>query len=106
PSVVAYLPNGEIAVGGLARKRRAIDVKNTIYSAKRVIGETWQSYPAREFCAHYPFDLVATDDGQVGFRTRAGVRTATQIATEVLRAVARYALLDASEISAVITVPA
>ena len=47
PSVVAYLPSGEIAVGQPARERRAFDAKNTIFSAKRVIGETWHSYRAR-----------------------------------------------------------
>src|SRR5882672_10770601 len=70
PSVVAYLPNGEPVVGLPARERRAIDVRNTIYSAKRVIGETWHSYRAREFCEHYPFDMVPTANGQVGFKTR------------------------------------
>ncbi len=106
PSVVAYLPNGEVAVGAGARERRAIDIKNTIYSAKRVIGETWHSYRAREFQAHYPFDLVQTDSNQVGFKTRAGIVTATDVATEVLRAVCQYAALDAHEIHAVVSVPA
>jgi molecular chaperone DnaK (HSP70) len=106
PSVVAYLPNGEIAVGAAPRERRAIDIKNTIYSAKRVIGETWHSYRAREFQAHYPFDLLPTAEGLVGFRTRAGVVTATDVATEVLRAVCRYAVLQPQEINAVVTIPA
>jgi molecular chaperone DnaK len=106
PSVVAYLPSGEVAVGQVARERRGSDVANTLYSAKRVIGERWLSYPAREFCAHYPFDLIPTSAGLVGFRTRAGVWTATEVATEVLRALCRDTGLDPSQTSAVVTVPA
>jgi len=105
PSVVAYLPNGETVVGEQARARRAIDVKNTVYSAKRVIGEAWHSYQAREFSAHYPFDLVASSEGQVGFKTRAGVVTATDVATEILRSLCRQIEVDAGELAAVVTVP-
>jgi molecular chaperone DnaK (HSP70) len=106
PSVVAYLPSGESAVGAPARLRRAIDVKNTIYSAKRVIGETWSSYRAREFCAYYPFDFVQAQDGQVGFKTRAGVRTATDVAAQVLGALCSKIGADPRELDAVVTVPA
>jgi molecular chaperone DnaK len=106
PSVVAYMPNGETAVGLAARERRAIDAKNTIYSAKRVIGETWDSSRARDFAAHYPFDLIATGDRQVGFRTRAGIWTAVAVATEVLGALCRQTDRRPAEIAAVVTVPA
>ena len=73
PSVVAYLPSGETRVGAPARERRALDPKNTIYSAKRVIGASWHSYRAREFCKQYPFDFVQTEAGGIAFKTRAGV---------------------------------
>jgi molecular chaperone DnaK len=106
PSVVAYLPSGETVIGEQARARRAIDVKNTVYSAKRVIGEPWHSYRAREFSQHYPFDIVASAEGQVGFKTRAGVVTATDVATEILRSLCKQIEVDASELAAVVTVPA
>lgn len=105
PSVVAYLPNGEIAVGQAARERRAIDPKNTIYAAKRVIGEPWGSSRAREFAAHYPFDLVAAGDRQVGFQTRAGIWSASDIAAEVLRALCRQADRSPETLTAVVTIP-
>jgi len=106
PSVVAYLPSGEMAVGAGARARRAFDVKNTIYSAKRVIGEPWHSYRAREFCAYYPFDFVPAPGGQVGFKTRAGIWTATDVATQLLRSLCAQIEADAHELDAVVTVPA
>lgn len=106
PSVVAYLPNGETAVGVAARERRAIDAKNTIYSAKRVIGETWDSSRAREFARYYPFDLVAVGDRKVGFRTRAGVWSPVDVAAEVLRALCRQTDRRPNALEAVVTVPA
>jgi molecular chaperone DnaK len=106
PSVVAYLPNGETSVGSAARSRRAIDPRNTIHSAKRVMGAGWHSYQAREFSKHYAFDLEPTPEQRVGFRTRAGLVTAQDVATEVLNAVCRYAAIDPAEIAAVVSVPA
>jgi molecular chaperone DnaK len=106
PSVVAYLPNGETMVGAGARSRRAIDPRNTIHSAKRVMAAGWHSYQAREFARHYPFELEPTPDQRVGFRTRAGLVSAEQVATEVLSALCRYAAIDPAEISAVVSVPA
>jgi molecular chaperone DnaK len=105
PSVVAYLPQGEISVGAAARNRRAIDPRNTIYAAKRVIGADWLSQQAREFCKHYPFELEPTSDQQVGFRTRAGLITAQDVATQVVGAVCRYAAINPAEIAAVVSVP-
>ena len=37
PSVVAFLPTGLVSVGHGARRRRAIDGTNTIFSSKRII---------------------------------------------------------------------
>jgi molecular chaperone DnaK len=106
PSVVAYLPDGGIAVGAGARERRAMDAKNTIYSAKRVIGEAWHSSRVREFGTYYPFDIVQGADGHAGFKTRAGIKTPTDIASEVVRALCSSSGLDANSHEAVVSVPA
>jgi molecular chaperone DnaK (HSP70) len=106
PSVVAYLPGGEISVGAPARLRRGSDPRNTIHSAKRVMGAHWTSYQAREFASHYPYELEPTERQLVGFRTRAGLITPQDVATELLRALCTYAAIDPNEISAVVSVPA
>src|SRR5258706_6303098 len=72
PSVVAFPPSGATLVGAMARKRRAIDPKNTIYSAKRIMGQRWLSYAATQFRKHYPFDLTETETGSCAFKTRPG----------------------------------
>jgi molecular chaperone DnaK len=106
PSVVAYLPDGGVAVGAGARERRAMDAKNTIYSAKRVIGEAWHSARVREFGLYYPFDIVQGADGHAGFKTRAGIKTPLDVATAVVRALCSSARVDARAHEAVVTVPA
>ena len=40
PSVVGFVPSGEVVVGLPARARRHIDPRNTVYSAKRLIGQS------------------------------------------------------------------
>jgi molecular chaperone DnaK len=106
PSVVAYLPSGETLVGAPARERRAFDPKNTIYSAKRVIGKRWHSYGAREFCSNYPFEFVHTEADGIAFKTRAGVRTPVQVATEILTHLCKRTEIVPSETEAVVSVPA
>jgi molecular chaperone DnaK len=105
PSVVAYVPSGEAVVGAAARERRAIDPKNTIYAAKRVIGESWHAYRTREFCANYPFDMVPHPAAGVAFKTRAGLRTPVEVASMVLRALCAGIEADAAELDAVVSVP-
>jgi len=105
PSVVAYLPTGETRVGAPARERRALDPKNTIYSAKRVIGAGWHSYRAQEFRSHYPFDFVQTETGGIAFQTRAGVRTPVQVATELLTQLSRGVEVEPAATDAVVSVP-
>ena len=40
PSVVGFLSSGEIVIGHAARARRHVDPRNTVYSAKRLIGQS------------------------------------------------------------------
>src|SRR5262245_46704796 len=84
PSVVAFLPNGRIQVGRLARRRRAIDGTNTLFSSKRIIGRRFDSHEVRNFRDRYPLVLEEQDGGWPAFRTRAGLVTPMEVATHVL----------------------
>lgn len=106
PSVVAYPPSGEVLVGEAARARRPIDPKNTIYSAKRLMGESLTSYRAQEFQRNYPFELTHDRRGTAAFATRAGAHTAKDIAREIIRALLRETNTPPEALSAVVTVPA
>ncbi|MEW5852649.1 MAG: Hsp70 family protein [Myxococcota bacterium] len=105
PSVVAFVPSGARLVGHPARRRRAIDAKNTIFSAKRLMGRRWSAPETQEFRRRYPFDMVEMKDGSVGFRTRAGVFDPADIASMVLTQV-RQIVGVGEAVGSTITVPA
>ncbi len=106
PSVVSFPPVGGILVGSRAKKRRAIDPKNTIVAAKRLMGETLRAYPAQQFRRNYPHDLVEDEQGIVAFRTRAGIHTARDIAAVVVHGITTRSQLEPSKTEVVVGVPA
>jgi len=106
PSVVGFLPNGTISVGDTARRRRAIDSSNTIYSSKRIIGRRYDDGQTRNFIERYPFEIVELPGGWPAFRTRAGEFSPTQVAERILREVVQRADVDPQRCEVVLAVPA
>jgi molecular chaperone DnaK len=106
PSVVAFLPNGGVQTGMPARRRRAIDPENTIYSAKRIIGRRWDELETRSFRRLYPLRLVEDTRGMPAFETRAGTFTPTQIAGLLLGTVRACTETLRTGLEVRITVPA
>ncbi len=105
PSVVAFPPSGAVIVGPNAKKRRAIDPKNTISSSKRLMGQNARAYTTQKFKEQYPYDVV-DHHGLAAFRTRAGIFTAAGIATKILSHALADLTVDPATHDAVITVPA
>ncbi len=104
PSVVAFLPNGTVHTGAVARRRRAIDVKNTIYSSKRIMGRLWDETETQEFRERYPFDMVERE-GAPAFVTRAGEFKPKDVAAILLSTIHERVAAMASKLEIVITVP-
>jgi molecular chaperone DnaK len=104
PSVVAFLPNGAVQVGKLARRRRAIDGANTLFSSKRIIGRRFDSHEVRNFRERYPLVLEEQEGGWPAFRTRAGLVTPVEVATHVLRALVERTGIDPKD-GVTVTVP-
>ena len=107
PSVVRYLPNGEIVVGHEAQAQQSADPMNTIVSAKRFMGRSLHDIADR---AHIPYRFMedAASNKQVQLHTRAGLKTPVEISAEILKALkvrAEYSL-GGELTGAVITVPA
>ena len=105
PSAVAFPPSGAIVVGRAARRRRAMDPKNTILSAKRIIGARWRSSYTTQFRDHYPYDLVEGPDGRAVFNTRTGLVCPVEIAATVLREACELTKCSAADVHAVVTAP-
>jgi len=103
PSVVAFLPNGAIHVGSRARRRRAIDGTNTLFSAKRILGRRFDAYEVRHFRDRYPF-VLEEQEGGPAFRTRAGLVAPVEVATHVLGALVVRTGIDPKRATVTVTV--
>ena len=105
PSAIAYPPGGSTLVGRAARRRRAMDPKNTILSAKRIIGARWHSSYIKQFRQHYPYDLIETDQGEPAFQTRAGIISPVDVGAAVVRGLCELTNCPTQDVHAVVTAP-
>ena len=108
PSVVRYLPSGNIDVGYDAQAAQSQDPQNTIVSAKRLMGRGLRDIDV----SNQPYKFVETDN-MVQIETRAGIKSPVEISAEILktlksRAEKSFGLEKNSPelVGAVITVPA
>ena len=112
PSVVRYLPDGNIDVGYSAQAAQSLDPQNTIVSAKRFMGRGLKDIDV----SMQPYHFVETKSASgemLQIETRAGVKSPVEISAEILKALKvraeRSFGLDENSpelIGAVITVPA
>ena len=108
PSVVAFTPQGQTLVGEDARLRRIIDAGNTIFSSKRIIGQSFRSPAVADLIQHLPYQVIEGNNQEPMTQTRAGLHTMPQIASLILGHVIGLARRQTSThlTQCVITVPA
>ena len=104
PSIVHYTAEGGVIVGEAARALGREDPRNTIASAKRLIGRAAGEIDAESL----PYELQPVGPGAVGVVTRSGLKTPVDVGAEVLRVlrVRAESALGGPLVGAVITVPA
>ncbi|EEO28905.1 Fe-S protein assembly chaperone HscA [Oxalobacter paraformigenes] len=104
PSVVRYFPDGRTEVGYLARKAQNKDPKNTIASAKRLMGRCLKDVTNRESMPYQFLD----NPGMVRIETVAGTKSPVEVSAEILGALKQRVeeAFDEPLAGAVITVPA
>ncbi|MEF8755151.1 MAG: Fe-S protein assembly chaperone HscA [Accumulibacter sp.] len=104
PSVVRYLPDGQIEVGYDAQARQADDPRNTIVSVKRFMGRGLRDIANPEGLP-YLFD---DRPGMLRLHTVAGIRSPVEVSADILRVLRQRAeaSLGGPLAAAVITVPA
>jgi len=104
PSVVHYLPDGQIVVGRKAQATQATDPRNTIISVKRFMGRGLKDVAHVETM---PYDFVDAA-GMVRLRTVQGVKSPVEVSAEILKDLRLRAerSLGGELTGAVITVPA
>ena len=110
PSVVAFTKTGERIVGQAAKRQAVTNPRNTIYSAKRLIGRKFSEI--REEAKHMPFKVVEGKNGDAYIEVQMGDKVEQfapqQIAAYVLGKMKAdaEAYLGEKITQAVITVPA
>ena len=105
PSVVQYLPDGDVIVGHAAQSAQSADPKNTISSVKRFMGRGFNDIPDT---THIPYKFRDTGSGMVQIETCAGIKSPVEISAEILKSLKTRAekALGGELTGAVITVPA
>ncbi|WP_297528259.1 Fe-S protein assembly chaperone HscA [Thiohalobacter sp.] len=106
PSVVRYLPDGQVVVGHEALAAAAEDPLNTIASVKRFMGRGVED--VRHLGSRLPYEFVAGDSGMPRIRTVAGDVSPVEVSAEILKTLRERAeqTLGGELVGVVITVPA
>lgn len=106
PSIVAFTKDGKRLVGILAKRQAVTNPENTIYSAKRFIGHTYEEM-ANEI-KHMPYKVVKRSNGDLAIEAEGKEYTPQEIAAAVLASIKQYAedYIGEKITEAVITVPA
>jgi molecular chaperone HscA len=104
PSVVRYLPNGDVDVGYSAQAAQSQDPANTIISAKRFMGRGLKDIDV----SLQPYHFVDNNNEMLQIETCAGIKSPVEISAEILKALKNRAekSLGGELVGAVITVPA
>jgi len=106
PSIVAYTKTDEILVGQAARRQAVTNPENTIYSAKRFMGQDFNNY--LDTIKSCPFECVAGPDNTILFKIRDKKISPQEISAKILQKLKKSAeaYFGQPVTEAVITVPA
>lgn len=106
PSIFAVAKDGKRMVGTMAKRQAVTNHENTIYSAKRFIGHTFDEI--KNEIANYPYKIVRADNGDVAFEIGDKKFSPQEISAAILSNLKQTAeeYLGHKVTEAVITVPA
>ncbi|MCX7954520.1 MAG: molecular chaperone DnaK [Bacteroidales bacterium] len=106
PSVVAFLDNGERKVGDPAKRQAIINPKNTVYSIKRFMGNTYDE--VIEEIKRVPYEVVRGENNTPRVKIKDRTYTPQEISAMILQKMKKTAedYLGHEVTEAVITVPA
>jgi molecular chaperone DnaK len=108
PSIVAVSKSGERLVGIVAKRQGVVNPKNTIFSAKRLIGRKFSDPEVQKDKALLPYEIREASNGGVEIKLGEEWKQPAEIAAIVLQKLKAdaEAKLGAPVTEAVITVPA
>ncbi|WP_353172677.1 molecular chaperone DnaK [Paracandidimonas soli] len=108
PSIVAYMPDGEILVGAPAKRQAVTNPKNTLFAVKRLIGRKFDEKAVQKDINLMPYKIVKADNGDAWVEAQGKTLAPPQVSADVLRKMKKTAedYLGEEVTEAVITVPA
>jgi molecular chaperone HscA len=107
PSVVSYLPGGDVVVGRRAQRLAPEHPRDTIVSVKRFMGRGANDPETRRLGPYQFVDAQPGEPNTVRFRVDGKVVTPIEVSAEILRALKQQAEDELRHVGgAVITVPA
>src|SRR5690554_73129 len=108
PSIVAYMPDGEILVGAPAKRQAVTNPHNTLYAVKRLIGRKFDEKAVQKDIELMPYTIIKADNGDAWVEAQGKKLAPPQISADVLRKMKKTAedYLGEEITEAVITVPA
>ena len=106
PSIVAFTKDNETLIGQSAKRQSVTNPKNTVFSAKRFIGRSYDEVSKES--SRLPYDISKGDKGSVMIKVDSGEYAPQQISAFVLQNLKKTAedYLGETVKEAVITVPA
>jgi molecular chaperone DnaK len=106
PSIVAFTKDGKRLVGEPAKRQAVTNAENTIYSAKRFIGQEYDK--AAKEATHMPYKITRRANGDVAINAQNQEYTPQEIGAAILSDLKQVAeeYLGHPVTEAVITVPA
>lgn len=106
PSVVAFTKDGKRLVGTIAKRQAVTNPENTIYSAKRFIGQNFDSLKGE--ASKFPYKIVKRANGEVGIVAQGKEYSPEEISAAILSELKEVAenYIGEKVTEAVITVPA
>jgi molecular chaperone DnaK len=106
PSIVAFAKDGEILVGGPAKRQAVVNPENTVFSVKRLMGRRYDE--AVDEAKRLPYKVVKAPNGDAWVEAMGKQYSPPQISAHVLMKLKKAAetYLGEEVTEAVITVPA
>ncbi|MER1968463.1 molecular chaperone DnaK [Castellaniella sp. GW247-6E4] len=108
PSIVAYMPDGEILVGAPAKRQAVTNPRNTLFAVKRLIGRKFDEKAVQKDIDLMPYRIIKADNGDAWVEAQDKKLAPQQISADILRKMKKTAedYLGDEVTEAVITVPA
>ncbi len=108
PSIVAYMPDGEVLVGAPAKRQAVTNPQNTLYAVKRLIGRKFDESAVQKDIPLMPYKIVKADNGDAWVEAQGKALAPQQVSADTLRKMKKTAedYLGHEVTEAVITVPA